>query len=178
MILRELIDEFRVELNYDFRNSYGLSLYEAVNGSICVREFFDLVQGLMSTPGTKVRASRFEVEEFSVSDFLLIRVHNAIIAGLDAKPADKKKNMITPKKPKSFNKELPKRRQITLEEKKKRIRVAAPGEIVFKYHVDKKDIVRKCKKNGIDCLISELHFDNKRQANRFKELSNGANKNS
>ena len=167
--LRELVETQRAALTYDFRTHYGLSLYDCVNGSISIREFYDLVAELLKTPGSRTRAEKFEIEEFSITDWNLIRVYNAIIASIDAKPQQKKKFIYNAKNPKNVESDdKPKKRQMTLKDLG-RIKVAQKAEEVELskannlnkvYHVDRTGKVRKCRVNGIGCNVSNEHFDN------------------
>ena len=159
--LRELVEKHRSSLTYDFRHFYNLSLYDCVNGSICIREFYDLMSELLNTPGSRTRAKEFEIEEFSITDWNLIRVYNAVVASMDAKPVHKKKFIYEAKKPKSSNKKT-KKRKMTLEDLG-RIKIAKPEEenIVKNkvYHIDRQNVVRRCRANGLNCKVSNEHFD-------------------
>ena len=159
--LRELVEKHRSSLVYDFRTFYNLSLYDCVNGLISIREFYDLMSELLKTPGSRTRADEFDVEEFSITDWNLIRVYNAIIASMDAKPIHKKKFIYEGKKPKSKDNNKKKKRQMTLKDLE-RIKIAKPEEEKVEKiirHIDKKGVVRKCRANGLNCKVSDEHFE-------------------
>lgn len=126
---------------------------------------FELVQ----TPGSRTRALEFEVEEFTITDFNLMKVYNAVIASIDAKPAIKKKFIFTPKKPNNATSAKKKKRKMTLKDLE-RIKIAQPDEQVVNldavetvrdkvYHIDRKNVIRRCRANGVNCSVSDNHFD-------------------
>lgn len=137
-----------------------------------IRELFDLVNGVLTTPGTRFNSVYFDVERYSMTDLRLINIQNSIISGWDAKPSSKKKAFIHPRKPTTPENRKGNKRFVTqahLDKVRSRVgKVSTDVDVVEVekeyYHIDKSKIVRKCRKNGVDCKISDNHYSDKDEA--------------
>lgn len=98
----------------------------------------------------------------------MIRVYNAIIASIDAKPQQKKKFIYNAKTPKNVESDdRPKKRQMTLKDlgrikvsqKTEEVNLSEVKNLNKVYHIDRTGKVRKCRVNGIGCNVSNEHFD-------------------
>lgn len=168
--MRKFIKEYRSELTYDFRKEYGLSLYDCIFGGMSLRELWDLVNGVLSTRGTMFNAVYFDVERYSLTDLRLTAVQNSVVGGWEAKSAIRKKAMFHPRTPTTpENRKGEKRFASQSHLEKVRSRVGKVSETVVEvikeyYHIDKLNIVRKCRKNGVDCKVSNNHYSTKDEA--------------
>lgn len=149
-----------------------MSLYDYIFGDFSIRELWDLINNLLSTPGTNFNSSYWAIEKFSITDQLLVNVQNSVVNGWQAKIADKKKGMkhlTSPTSPKERKEKQGNKKRISTEHLDRvRARKASNNDVVVNtvvnvikeyYHIDKNKIIRKCRKNGVDCKVSDKHFD-------------------
>lgn len=156
----------------DFRTVYHMSLYDYIFGDFSIRELWDLINNLLSTPGTNLNSSYWAIEKYSISDILLVNLQNSVVNGWQAKVADKRKGMrhlTSPTTPQERKEKKGNKKRISTEHLDRvRARKASNSDVVVNtvvnvvkeyYHIDRNKIVRKCRKNGVDCQVSDKHFD-------------------
>lgn len=90
---RDAWEEHRQSLVADFREFFHVSAYSVPN-ELSLNEAFDLYVALRGMTHSRIYGAFGEVQNVSLEDMLLMRVHNAIIASIPSKENSKKKKMM------------------------------------------------------------------------------------
>ena len=151
-----------------------MSFYDYIYGDYSIKELWDLVSNLLSTPGTRLNSSYWAIERYSTTDILLNNLRNSVVNGWEAKVADKKKAMThltTPTTPEERKEKSKGKKKISMDYVE-RVRARRADTVKEYYHIDKTKTIRKCRKNGVDCRVSDKHYEDYSKADEALNKTN------